>query len=642
MAAAGLGGIVLFGWIFDVSALTRISSQYVSMKVTTAVCFILSGTALVLRLARPGSRGAKRVSIGMVLVTVGIAGEALVGTITAVDLGHGGALFEDTGALGARPGLMSPLTAGNFLLIATASILLWWPARVAWLRETLAAVVAVVAYAGLIGYLFGAESPQSFGLVTRMALHTALGFSLLSTAVLCAAPDVAPFDVFVSRGAGGQLTRRLVPVVVLLFPAIGALRLQAQRLGLVSTELGLALMVIVTGMILIGVVLWTSDSLGRSEEVLRDLEQEFHSILDNAQVAIFVKDLQGRYRLLNRFAASYLPASPSPLGRTDFELLPAATAEVLWRNDRRVLETQLELRAEERVTRHDGERTMLSVKFPVYDADGGISGVCGISTDVTDRKRAEEAVRNLNEELEARVEARTAALEASNRELESFTYTVSHDLRAPLRAIEGFSGILDRDYSDVLAADGRHCLDRIRVNVAQMSHLVEDLLQFSRISREIPHWEAVEMSTLVEKVLDRYQDEISSRRVRVEVGDLPGCTGDPHLLEQVWANLLDNALKFTRLSGKARIRLAGEVRTGSIRYSVEDNGVGFDTRFKDKIFEVFQRLHSPDEFEGTGIGLAIVERIVGAHGGVVGADCEPGVSTLFSFTIPVRDAVRRG
>ncbi|MCE7883056.1 MAG: hypothetical protein DYH08_04200 [Actinobacteria bacterium ATB1] len=150
------------------------------------------------------------------------------------------------------------------------------------------------------------------------------------------------------------------------------------------------------------------------------------------------------------------------------------------------------------------------------------------------------------------------------------------------------------------------------------------------------------MGTLVEKVLDRYQEEISSRGVQVEVLDVPGCTGDPHLLEQVWANLLDNALKFTRLSGEARIRLAGVARGGRIVYSVEDNGVGFDSRYKDKLFEVFQRLHSPDEFEGTGIGLAIVERIVGAHGGEVGAECDPGVWTRFSFTIPLQGAERRG
>lgn len=642
VAAVSIGVAALLGWIFDVTVLTRVSSEYVSMKATTAVCFVLSGAALVLNVTRPGSRATQRVSLGMVLVTVGLAGTALMETIVGLDTGLGEALFEDTGPLGARPGLMSPLTAGSFLLIGTATALLWWPRRSAWLREILAAAVAVVAYAGLIGYLFGAESLQSFGLLTRMALHTALGFSLLSTAVLCAEPEVAPFDVFVSRGVGGQLTRRLVPIVILLLPAIGAARLHAQRVGLVSTELGLALMVLVTGAILVGVVLWTSDSLGRSEEALRDREQELKSILDNAQVAIFVKDLEGRYRLLNRFAASYLPEASSPLGQTDFDLLPAAIAEVLWQNDRTVLDTQTELRAEERVTRHDGERTMLSVKFPVYDAEGGISGVCGISTDVTDSKRAEDAVRNLNAELEARVTQRTAALEASNRELESFTYTVSHDLRAPLRAIEGFSGILDRDWSDRLSDDGRHCLERIRVNVMHMTHLVEDLLQFSRISREIPHWEVVEMGTLVEKVLDRYQEEISSRGVQVEVLDVPGCTGDPHLLEQVWANLLDNALKFTRLSGEARIRLAGVARGGRIVYSVEDNGVGFDSRYKDKLFEVFQRLHSPDEFEGTGIGLAIVERIVGAHGGEVGAECDPGVWTRFSFTIPLQGAERRG
>lgn len=458
---AGIGVAVLLGWIFDVTALSRVSSEYLSMKATTAVYFVLSGAVLVLMVTRPGSRATQRVSQGMVFVTVGLAGAASVETIMAVDTGLGEVLFEDTGSLGARSGFMSPLTAVSFLLIGTA--FLWWPRRSAWLREMLAASVAVVVHAGLIGYLSGAEGVQNVGQLTRMALHTALGFSLLRTAVLCAEPEVAPFGVFVSRGAGGRLTRRLVPTVILLLPAIGAARLYTQRAGLVSMRLGLALMVLVTGAFLVGVVLRTSDSLGRSEEALRDRKQEFKSILDNAQVAIFVNDLEGRYRPLNRFAASYLPEASSPFGQTDFDLLPAATAAVLWRTDRMLLDTQTEFRAEERVTRKDGERTMLSVEFPVYDAERGISGVCGISTDVTDRKRAEEAVRNLNAEPEARGTQRTAAREASNREHESFTYTVSHDLRAPLPASEGFSGIRARDWSDRLSEAGRHCLERIAV-----------------------------------------------------------------------------------------------------------------------------------------------------------------------------------
>jgi two-component system sensor kinase len=171
-----------------------------------------------------------------------------------------------------------------------------------------------------------------------------------------------------------------------------------------------------------------------------------------------------------------------------------------------------------------------------------------------------------------------------------------------------------------------------------MSDLVEDLLQLSQLSREIPHRETVDMSVLVDKVVDRYHDEIDRRGVEVDIGSLPTCTGDPHLLEQVWANLFDNALKFTCPTEKARIWLGGEVVGDSVSYTVEDNGVGFDARYTEKLFEVFQRLHPPDEFEGTGIGLAIVERIVEAHGGAVRAECHPGASTRFSFTIPRWDA----
>ncbi|HWZ62759.1 MAG TPA: response regulator [Steroidobacteraceae bacterium] len=239
-----------------------------------------------------------------------------------------------------------------------------------------------------------------------------------------------------------------------------------------------------------------------------------------------------------------------------------------------------------------------------------------------------------NKALAQRVAERTRELEQANRDLESFSYSVSHDLRQPLNSVEGFCELFRADYAAAVPAEGQQLLERIWSGTRRMSKLVDDLLHFSRMGRAPLESLRVPLRTLVLEVVARQSAARSGAQAVVEVGELPDCWGDPALIEQVLVNLLSNALKFSSGRDPGRIEV-GALRQGDETvYYVRDNGVGFDMRYAQKLFGVFQRLHTADEFEGTGIGLSIVHRIVTRHGGRVWADSRKGEGTSMYFTLP--------
>ncbi|MEK8052345.1 response regulator [Ideonella sp. DXS22W] len=251
--------------------------------------------------------------------------------------------------------------------------------------------------------------------------------------------------------------------------------------------------------------------------------------------------------------------------------------------------------------------------------------------------REQAALQRLNAELEQRVAERTRALETSNRELDAFAYSVSHDLRAPLRSIDGLSSLLLRDHVAGIDDDGRHMLQLLRDSAQRMDRLIRDLLSFARSAREPLARQPVPVRALVQSCLDEHAQVLAQRGVTVQLGELPDCEADTRLLRQAFANLIDNALKFTARQTAPWIAVRGwREACGAVVYEVRDNGAGFDMRYAGKLFGVFQRLHRADEFEGTGVGLAIVARIVERHGGRIAAEAAPGEGACFtlSFSAP--------
>ncbi len=266
---------------------------------------------------------------------------------------------------------------------------------------------------------------------------------------------------------------------------------------------------------------------------------------------------------------------------------------------------------------------------------GGTPCMISIARDVTDQRRAEEDIRNLNVDLEHRVKERTAELEEAIRELESFSYSVSHDLRSPLRAIAGYAKVIEEDYAPQIGAEGRGQLDRIISNAIRMGELIDDMLDFARIGRVELKRAPLDMASLAREVLSELPEAGAGRRIDVRIGPMPTVRADRSLIRQVWFNLLGNALKFTRQCEQAVVEAGGSIEAGEAHFFVRDNGAGFDMAYAGKLFHVFQRLHRDTAFEGTGVGIAIVARVVQRHGGRVWAEGAPGQGATFHFSLPV-------
>ena len=283
-----------------------------------------------------------------------------------------------------------------------------------------------------------------------------------------------------------------------------------------------------------------------------------------------------------------------------------------------------------------GRRTMLLNARQIYRKGIGAQMILLAIEDITERKKAEEEIKKLNVDLEHRA----FELEAAYKELETFSYSISHDLRNPLLVIGGFSRVLLERYSNHLDAKGQQFLSMIHSNTQKMLQLIDDLLTFSRSEHQQMKPSDIDMGELAKAVFKELRSIIPEQTLRLDIKTLPSARGDRSMIRQVFANLLSNAIKFTRPKGAGVIQIGCMVKENQNIYCVKDNGVGFDMRYVDELFGVFQRRHNVDEFEGTGIGLAIVQRIIQRHGGQVWAEGEVNKGATFYFTLPRRKKIR--
>jgi PAS domain S-box-containing protein len=370
----------------------------------------------------------------------------------------------------------------------------------------------------------------------------------------------------------------------------------------------------------------------RASEVLR----EQAGLLQLTHDTIFVRDMQNVITYWNRGAEErYGWTSKEAVGKVSHQLAQTifpAPLEEIDAELRRAGHWEGELIH----TKRDGTQIVVASRWALQrDKSGNPVAILETNNDITERKRAEEELRALNDELEQRVVDRTTELESINRELEAFTYSVSHDLRAPLRHMVGYTELLHKNASSLLDAKSRQYTMTIMESTKRMGNLIDDLLAFSRVGRAEMQKTMVSLEQLVKEALSEVRPETAGRNIAWTVGPLPAVYGDRSMLRLVLVNLLSNAVKFTRTRPRAQIEIGcTDGKADGTVVFVRDNGVGFDMKYAKKLFGVFQRLHRAEEFEGTGIGLASVQRIIHRHGGGVWAEGLVDRGATFSFSLP--------
>jgi PAS domain S-box-containing protein len=377
------------------------------------------------------------------------------------------------------------------------------------------------------------------------------------------------------------------------------------------------------------------DEHQKAMEALGHTKTHLRQVIDLVPHAIFAKDSDGRYLLVNRAMAMACSSSVEEMEDcldTDF-FNKNVEVERFRAADRAVIATgQRQIIPLETIRLMNGTvRYFNIIKIPFKFGD--IPAVLGVATDITEREQARLELAKLNEDLEERVRQRTAELEAANKELESFSYSVSHDLRSPLRGVDGWSLALLEDYSDILDEQAKGYLNQVRVEIQRMSVLIDDMLKLSRLSRDEMHREPVDCTALAMSFVDRLQSAAPERRTEWRIAQGVNTDADRSLLRQVFQNLIENAWKFTAKQEAAVIEFGVAAFEGEKAYFVKDNGAGFDMAYSAKLFGAFQRLHRVADYPGTGVGLATVQRIARRHGGRVWAEGEVGKGATFWFTL---------
>lgn len=660
--------LVIAGWQFNIDLLKRPIANLVAMNPATAISFILCGFSFLLlksKISSPGKLRLGKLLAGIVML-IGLL--RFISVIPGVDFHVDRLLFESrltedlATAVSSR---MAFTTAFNFILLGLALFFLnveiskkIMPAHI------ISLFINFIVLLSIIGYLYRVQAFYGILVYLPMAIHSAICFLFLSLAILFANPGMGIMKELTSQFSGSFIARFLVPAAIIIPAMLGLMRLLGSWTGTISLEMGTALLVlsnIIIFLVLSWLIIVSLNKRDRkkleTDNALRASESQVQSIFNAAPDPVILFDEEGKIVKWN-------PKAELVFGWTANEVTGKRLSDIII-PPRYTEEQKKEVAiflgtGKTFVPGHTLEIQALDKKNNEIDVSLSISPTTAnekhlsivFIRDITEKKIAEEKllkfnqeleqkvtertieIENLNAELEQKVAERTIQLETANRELEAFSYSISHDLRAPLRGIVGFAAILEEDYGSKLDDEARRITSVIRNNTLRMGNLIDDLLTFSRMGRQDIIKNNISTDQLVNEIIAELGN--GNQRITWNTQSLPDTYGDINTIRQVWINLISNAIKYSRNTAEPVVEIGHKNEPTQIIFYVKDNGVGFDSKYMDKLFKVFQRLHSANEFEGTGVGLAIVEKIITKHGGKVWAEGEKDKGACFYFSLPLK------
>jgi PAS domain S-box-containing protein len=658
-----IGVVGLLGWIFDIEPFKQFLHRGIAMKANTAIALLLAGMSLCLFILDQQHKWSRRLGqvCAVLVLIVGVLSfsEHLVGWNLGIDQIF---FHEESGPPGSlSPGRPGPPATLCFILSSLALLLLHERSKKNHiLLQILALGIGLIAAPGLIGYAYGAESLYGIAKSTAIAFHTALALVLLAAGIFFAYPKEGIASLVYDKGIGGSIARRLLPPAILIPLILGWFRLRGEEQGYFVATFGTAVMMLIMMTLLSTLVLRTAAVSRHSER--QQLLAEEALLMANQELEQRVAERTAELHTAFRYARNLLEASLDPLVTISHE---GKITDVNQATERATDVTRKELigsdfssyftepqKADEGyrkvisegfvkdyplTIRHASGKTMdVLYNATVYKNEfGQVQGVFAAARDITEKKAAETELERYRLHLEELVSQRTEELSRSNRDLEQFAYAASHDLQEPLRMIAGYMQLLSERYKGQLDEKADKYIDYSVDGALRMSVLIRDLLDYSRVNTRGEELRKVDCNKAFESAMRNLGSAIKESNANITHDSLPVLSADQTQLAQLFQNLVGNAIKFRSPQRPPQIHVSARKDQTHWIFRVQDNGIGFEQQYEDKIFMIFQRLHGRGQYPGTGIGLAICKRIIERHGGKIWADSEPDKGTNFFFTIPI-------
>ena len=632
------GFIMILGWILNISILESPGPGFSTVKTDLALCFVLIGISLWLIQTRTINKRNQKIShiLAGIVVLIGVL--TIIEYIFSLNLGIDQILFKEApGALNTiSPNRMEFIAALNLLLIGTALLLLGKGIEKHKPAQYLGIIVGILSLIAFMGYIYHISNQYMDYNYTETAIYAAILFLLVSSTVLFVHPDKGLMRVLTGTGLGSAFAWKLIPASIFTSLFMGYFHLLGQQDGFYDTPFETTALVISMIIILL-IIIWINiNSLNEIDYKHRETEEDVKrlaNIVNSSEDAIISKDLNSGISSWNSGAEKiYGYSAHEMIGKPMSNLMSPSEWKKFSKLEEEVKKGKSVGPYEAKRLKNDSTEVYISVTlFPIKDYEGKTAGIAIIARDISKRKKMEEQLKDT-----------ITKLERSNDELHQFAYITSHDLQEPLRAIASFTQLLEKRYKNRLDSDADEYIDFIVDAAVRMKEMIQGLLYYSRVGTRGEKFQLISAEEALKDALYDLKITIKENKVEITHNKLPMVNADKGQLIQLFQNLIENAIKFRKpdISPKIHISARKDDEKMGYIFNVSDNGIGIEPQYTNKIFEVFKRLHTVDEYKGAGIGLAISKRIIERHGGKIWVESELGNGSTFYFTIPLNPANR--